>query len=289
MTISAENVKKLRDITQAGMLDCKKALMETNGDFEAAIDFLRKKGKALAATKSGRSTSEGAIALCVEDNKGAIVELNSETDFVARNKDFQEVALNVAKIACESQLDYEKLLATRYLDESQDVKDKVFELVGKIKENISLGKSEVVSVEEGIIASYVHNAYAENLGKIGVLVALDSKISAKDKLKEVGKKVAMHVAAAKPRVLKAEDLTQDDLNREKEIYKEQARSSGKPENIIDKMVEGRIKKFYEEVVLLEQPFIFDTKMKVKEFIESSSKELGDKIEMKNFKLFIVGD
>lgn len=280
MDISSADIKKLRDTTGAGMMDCKKALAETNGDFEAAIDFLRKKGLALAASKSGRVAAEGAVAVHVEGIKGALIELNSETDFVARNPDFQALVKEVATLACNQQCDFETLKT------STDAK--ITELVGTIKENMQLRRSAVLSVSKGVIAAYIHNAYAPDLGKIGVLVALESAAAA-DALYELGKKIAMHIAAIKPKALTIERLSADVVAREKAIFADQARASGRPEEIIQKMIEGRMRKFYEESVLLEQVFVLDGKLTVKEFIAAEAKRLGADIVMKDYAYFILGD
>lgn len=280
MDISSADIKKLRDTTGAGMMDCKKALAETNGDFEAAIDFLRKKGLSLAASKSGRVAAEGAVAVHVDGTKGALIELNSETDFVARNLDFQALVKEIATLACKEQCDFSTLKA------STDAK--VTELVATIKENMQLRRSAVLSVSKGVIASYIHNAYAPDLGKIGVLVALESSAAA-DALYELGKKIAMHIAAIKPKALTVERLPADVVAREKAIFADQARASGRPEEIIQKMIEGRMRKFYEESVLLEQVFVLDGKLTVKEFIAAEGKRLGADIVLKDYAYFILGE
>jgi elongation factor Ts len=280
MDISSADIKKLRDTTGAGMMDCKKALNETKGDFEAAIDFLRKKGLALAASKSGRVAAEGAVAVHVEGAKGALIELNSETDFVARNLEFQSLVKEIATMACLQQCDFETLKV------SADAK--ITELVATIKEHMQLRRSQVLSVSKGVIASYIHNAYAPDLGKIGVLVGLESSAPA-DALQDLGKKIAMHIAAIKPKALTVERLPADIVAREKEIFADQARASGRSEEIIQKMIEGRMRKFYEESVLLEQVFVLDGKLTVKEFIAAEAKRLGMDIEMKDYAYFILGD
>lgn len=278
--MSAEAIKKLRDITGAGMLDCKKALAETNGDFEAAVDFLRKKGLALAASKAGRVAAEGAVALHVMGTKGALIELNSETDFVARNPDFQKVAEEVATLACETQCDFETLKTKTEV--------KITELVATIKENMQLRRSAVLSVDKGIVASYMHNAYAPDLGKIGVLVALESNADMND-LNEVGRKIAMHIAAVKPKALTIDRLPTDLVEREKAIFIDQAKASGRPDDIIQKMVEGRMRKFYEEAVLLEQAFVLDNKLTVKEFIAEKAKTFSTDIILKDYAYFVLGE
>lgn len=288
MSFTAEDVRKLREATQAGMMDCKKALEATNGNYEEAVDYLRKKGLSTAASKAGRVAAEGAIGVCVDGNNASMVEVNAETDFVARNEDFQKVTSDIAKVACKGLHDFEALQAA-HCEDGCTVLDAITNLVAKIKENIQLRRSVVMSIEPGVIASYVHNAYGPNLGKIGVLVAVKSSSTDTEKLNEIGRKVAMHIAAAKPRALVREDVKAEDLAREKAIYEDKARASGKPENVIEKMVEGSIRKFYEEVVLLEQPFVMEPKMTVKEFVASEAKELGSDVEISAFSMFVVGE
>lgn len=280
MDISSATIKKLRDTTGAGMLDCKKALAETKGDFEAAIDFLRKKGLALAASKSGRVAAEGAIAVNVQGQNGALIELNSETDFVARNPDFQAVAAEIALIARVQQGAFSTLKVI--------VEPKITDLIATIKENIILRRGTHLSVIRGVIASYVHNTYVPNLGKIGVLVSLES-IGDEQELYEVGKKIAMHIAATKPKALTVERLPEDVVAREKAIFADQARASGRSEEIVQKMIEGRMRKFYEESVLLEQVFVLDNKLTVKGYIASEEKRLGVEIVLKDYVYFILGD
>jgi len=280
MEISSADIKKLRDSTGAGILDCKKALTETSGDCEAAVDFLRKKGLALAASKASRVAAEGTVAVHVNGLKGALIELNSETDFVARNPDFQSVAKEIATMACDQQCDFDALKTA--------TDTKITELIATIKENMQLRRSAVLSVNQGTIASYIHNAYAPDLGKIGVLVALESLAAAND-LIGVGKKIAMHIAAVKPKALTVDRLPSEVTEREKSIFADQARASGRPEDIIQKMIEGRMRKFYEESVLLEQVFVLDGKLTVKEFIAAEAKRLGTDIELKDYAYFILGD
>lgn len=278
--ISSEDIKKLRDATGAGMMDCKKALAETNGDFEAAVDFLRKKGLALAASKAGRVAAEGAVAVCVDGTKGAVVELNSETDFVARNPDFQNLVKDVARIACNKQCDFDTL--------KNETDAQVTELVATIKENMQLRRSAVVSVNQGVVASYIHNAYGTDVGKIGVLVGLESSADA-EKLRDIGKKIAMHIAATKPKALTVDRLPADVVEREKAIFADQAKASGRPDDIIQKMIDGRLRKFYEEVVLLEQVFVLDGKATVQEFIKNEAQALGTSITLKDYAYFVLGE
>lgn len=272
MAITAADVKALREKTGAGMMDCKKALGETNGDFEQAVDWLRKKGLAAAAKKSGRTAAEGLVAAIVNDEgtRGAVVELNSETDFVARNDKFQDAALAVAKVALDNNAEIDALKATPFPGKSHDVAGEISELIGVIGENINLRRS--AAVDGDIVISYVHNATQPGLGKIGVLVGLKGD---KSKAEEVGKQVAMHIAAVRPESLNVESLDPALVERERAIFTEQARNSGKPENIIEKMIEGRIRKYYGEVVLLEQPFVIDGKTPVKQVLKDAGLEITE--------------
>jgi len=272
-------IKKLREITGCGISDCNKALAECGDDFEKSVDWLRKKGLASAAKKTGRVASEGSVAVYVEGNKASIVEVNSETDFVARNEKFQTFVTKIAKEVLTFGDDIEKFQAAK----DEEVKTQI----GVIGENINIRRIANLSVTSGLIVSYIHNAISANMGKIAVLVAFESAAS-KEKLEEFGRQVAMHIAAAKPEALAISSVDPTKLSRESEILKEQARASGKPESIIDKMIEGRIRKYYEEVVLLEQLFVMDDKVKIKDLIANFSKENGE-TKISAFKLFILGE
>jgi elongation factor Ts len=272
-------IKKLRDITGCGIADCNKALAECGDDFEKSVDWLRKKGLASAAKKTGRVASEGAVAVFVEGNKATIVEVNSETDFVARNEKFQDFVRKVSKEAAAYGDDIAKFQAAK----DEEVKSQI----GVIGENINIRRISNLAVSSGLIVSYVHNAISANIGKIAVLVAFEST-AAKEKLEELGKQIAMHIAAAKPDSLSIQNVDPTKLSRETEILKDQARASGKPESIIDKMIEGRIRKYYEEVVLLEQNFVMDDKLKIKDLLANFSKENGD-TKISAFKLFVLGE
>ncbi|MGE3622336.1 MAG: translation elongation factor Ts [Bdellovibrionales bacterium] len=285
--VTATMVKDLREKTGAGMMDCKKALNEANGDMEAAIDWLRKKGLSAAAKKAGRVAAEGLVAVAATDKKAAIVEVNAETDFVARNEQFQNFALQTAKIALETGADGETL-KTRPYPGSADVQEALTNLIATIGENMNIRRAAQLSVPQGIVASYVHNALAPNLGKIGVLVALESSADA-GKLMELGKQIAMHVAAARPEALAIENVDPKSLERERAIFTEQARASGKPDNIIPKMVEGRIRKYYEEVVLLEQTYVVDGESKIKDVVEKAGKTLGAPVKLINFVRYQLGE
>ncbi len=288
MSITAQMVKELRIKSSAGMMDCKKALSETNGDMDAAVDWLRKKGLATASKKSGRVASEGLIGICIEDNLGSIVEVNSETDFVARNIEFQEYVTSVAKIALKNKGNFDDILKSKYLDFDKSVQEVLTDKIAKIGENMSLRRTEFLSVSNGIIAGYIHNSVNENLGKIGVLISLESNAD-KPALKKLGKELAMHIAATSPSSISVDDLSPDIVERERSVLIEQAMSSGKPEEIAKKMVEGRLKKFYSEVVLLEQTFVMDGETKVIDAINKLSKELGFDIQIKNFTRFNLGE
>jgi elongation factor Ts len=284
--ISASMVKDLRDKTGAGMMDCKAALAETNGDMEAAIDWLRKKGLSKAAKKAGRIAAEGLIGVAAGAGVGALVEVNSETDFVARNDQFKEFVKNAAQLALETEGDVEKLLAKPMAGATVDAVLK--ELVAKIGENMSVRRAVALAVSPGVVATYVHNAAAAELGKIGVLVGLKST-GDQDKLIALGKQIAMHIAATSPLALTPEHLSADVLARERAIYADQARASGKPENIIEKMVEGRMRKFYEESVLLSQVFVIDGETPVGKVVEKAGKDMGAPIEIVGFYRFAVGE
>ncbi len=286
--ISASQVKELREKTGAGMLDCKKALAESGGDIEAAVDWLRKKGLAAAAKKSGRVAAEGLVAVALDGKKAAVIELNAETDFVARNDQFQALAENVAKVTlAKGSADVEAIKAAPY-PSGGTVQEAITSAISTIGENMNLRRAQLLSVKEGFIASYVHSAIREGLGKIGVLVAVETT-STDAKVKDLGKQVAMHVAAAKPDALTREGVDASKLEREKSVLKEQAIASGKPAEIAEKMVEGRIRKFYEEVVLLEQLFVMDGKTKVSDVVAGVAKEVGAPIAITGYALFVLGE
>ncbi len=285
--ITAATVKELRERTGAGMMDCKKALAETGGEMEAAIDWLRAKGLSAAAKKAGRTAAEGLVGVAVEGHRGAIVEVNSETDFVAKNELFQEFVRNVAKLALEHGTDVEALGAVKYPG-GGTVAERLTENIAKIGENQSLRRAAVLEVNEGAVVSYVHNAVTPGLGKIGVLVALESSAPA-ETLQMLGKQIAMHVAAAHPLALSAEDLPADLVERERAIAMEKAKESGKPQNIIEKMVEGGLAKFRKEHALLTQLFVIDNKTPVAEVVASASRDAGTGIELKGFARFQLGE
>ncbi len=286
--ITASMVKDLRDKTGAGMMDCKAALNETNGDMEAAIDWLRTKGLAKAAKKAGRVAAEGLIGVAVDAHAGALVEVNSETDFVARNEEFKAFVKRGAELALEAGGDAEKLLATPVEAGGASVSDTLTALIAKIGENMSVRRAAALAVDPGVVVSYVHNAASPELGKIGVLVALKSSADP-EKLMALGKQIAMHIAATAPIALSPEHVPADVAARERAIYAEQARESGKPENIIEKMVDGRMRKFYEESVLLQQVFVIDGETPVGKVVEKAAKDLGAPIEVAGFLRYAVGE
>ncbi len=285
--VTASMVKDLREKTGAGMMDAKKALTENNGDTEAAVDWLRTKGLAKAAKKSGRTAAEGLVAVATNDNgtTAAVVEINSETDFVARNDVFQSFSRSVAGVALSVSNDAELKVADL---EGKPVEQTLTEMISKIGENMSVRRMDKMSVSNGVVASYVHNAVADNLGKIGVLVALESE-GDQGKLKDLGRQIAMHVAATKPECLDQASVNPELLDRERAVLMEQARASGKPDNIIEKMMEGRIRKYYEEICLMDQKFIMDGEMKVAQVIEAASKDLGTPITLKGYVRFSLGE
>jgi elongation factor Ts len=285
--ISAGMVKDLRDKTGAGMMDCKAALGQTKGDVEAAIDWLRKKGLAKAAKKAGRIAADGLIGVATAKGRGAVVEVNSETDFVARGGEFQSFVGKAAKRALEEEGDLERLLASSF-EGGVTASEALATLVAKIGENMTVRRSAAISVSPGIVASYIHNAVAPDLGKIGVLVALESSADT-EKLSGLGKQLAMHVAAANPLALSIDALAPEVVARERAIYADQARQSGKPENVIEKMIEGRLRKFYEESVFLSQVFVIDGETPVAKVLERAAKDFGAPVRLVGFVRFAVGE
>ncbi len=287
MSVTATMVKELRDKTGAGMMDCKSALTETSGDVEAAVDWLRAKGLSKAAKKAGRVAAEGLIGVASAADRAVMVEVNSETDFVARNADFQKLVAGVAQAALGTDGSLAAVQSAKMADGSK-VEDAIKAAVATIGENMTLRRAAMVSVPSGSVASYVHSAVAPGLGKIGVIVGFKST-GKPDKLAGIGRQVAMHVAAANPLAVRAEELDQGVVARERAVYAEQARDSGKPEAIIEKMVEGRIRKFYEEVVLLSQAFVVDTEKTVAQALKAAEADVGGPIEVTKFEVFRLGE
>ncbi|MBS1015092.1 translation elongation factor Ts [Acetobacter persici] len=270
--ITAALVKELRETTGAGMMDCKKALSESNGEIEGAIDWLRTKGLAAAAKKSGRTAAEGLVAVASEDKKAAMVEVNAETDFVARNEAFQSFVEAVAQVALKVGEDLEAIKAAT-LASGRTVADELTHLIATIGENMSLRRARVLTVPSGVVATYVHGALRPGVGKIGVLAAVEAP-SASDAINQLGRQIGMHVAATRPSALDVSSLDPAEVERERAVLIDQAKDSGKPEAIIEKMIEGRIRKFYEEVVLLEQVWVHDGESRVKKVLEQAGVKLA---------------
>jgi len=286
--ITAALVKDLREKTGAGMMDCKKALGETGGDVDAAVDWLRKKGLSAAAKKAGRVAAEGLIAFAIKDNMGALVELNAETDFVARNTQFQGIAAGVAQVALQAGDDVAKLEATAFPGTGRSVKDEITNAIATIGENMTLRRARRLTVDGGVMVGYMHSALGDGIGKLGVLVALKSS-APRDKLEPLGKQLAMHIAATNPQSLTVKDLDPAAVDRERAVLTDQAATSGKPAEIIAKMVEGRVRKFYQEVVLVEQTFVIDGETPVGKAIEKYAKEIGAPIELVAFARYQLGE
>ena len=286
--ITAALVKELRDKTGAGMMDCKNALVETNGNIEESVDWLRKKGISGAEKKSARTAADGVVTVSVSENAAALVEINSETDFVSRNPDFQKFAKNVSSIALNSGSNLDELKNAKYLDSGKTVKDALTDLIGLIGENIVIRRTVLFNSSKNILSSYIHGQIDEGLGKIGVILSIESNGDV-EKIKELGKKLAMHIAASKPVAISSKDVDPSIIDRERKILIEQAKDSGKPDNIIEKMVEGRISKFFSEITLLDQTWVMDGESKVSKVIENIEKEISCNIVIKDFKYFILGE
>ena len=287
MNVTAALVKELREKSGAGMMDCKKALDETNGDIDAAVDWLRTKGLAAAAKKSGRVAAEGLVGVAVAGTKGAVVELNAETDFVARNKSFQSFVSSLAVLALEAK-DLDALKSCDFPGTGRTVADELTHQIATIGENMSLRRMHVLEVLDGAIVPYVHNATAEGLGRIGVLVSLESTVD-EATLGTLGKQIAMHIAATSPVSLSVEDLDAETVARERDVLIEQAKSSGKPQEIAEKIVVGRMKKYYQEVVLLEQTSVIDGETRIADVVANAGKEAGANITLTAFVRFNLGE
>jgi elongation factor Ts len=286
--VTAALVKELREKTGAGMMDCKRALGDSAGNIEEAIDWLRKKGLAAAAKKAGRVAAEGLIGLATKGAVGAVVEVNSETDFVARNKDFQAFVRILSELVVQTGDGIEALSGTPFPGTGRTVDAELTYLISTIGENLVLRRSQRLAVGEGLVCSYVHNALGPGIGKIGVIVGLASTAPG-DRLAALGKQLAMHVAAASPLYLDIAAVPQAALDRERDILREQARTSGKPESIVDKMVDGRLRKYYEEVVLLEQIFVVDQETRIAKVVENAAKDAGAPIRVTGFVRFALGE
>ena len=288
MEITAAMVKQLRDSTGVGMMDCKKALAETNGDMDAAIDWLRTRGLAKAAKKADRVAAEGLVGVITAGTKAAAVEVNSETDFVARNEQFQNIVEAVSKLALDADGDVVKLGEMPFPGTGHSVSAELTEAIAKIGENMNLRRTETVSVNDGVVESYVHNAVKPGMGKIGILVALEST-GDKAALSALGKQLAMHIAAAQPQAISPDELDQEVVARERAIILEQVKESGKPADIAEKMVEGRMRKYFEEVTLLSQVFVIDGETKVGDAIKNAEKDVGAPIKLTKFVRYALGE
>lgn len=288
--ITASMVKDLRDKTGAGMMDCKQALSETSGDMEAAIDLLRTKGLAKAAKKSGRIAADGLVGVTVsaDGKKAAAVEVNSETDFVARNEQFQKLVQTTAILALETGSDRDALMKSIVPEANVTLEDHLTNMVATIGENMTIRRAVDLAVKDGVVSSYIHSQAAPGAGKIGVLVALEST-GDQSKLEALGKQIAMHVAAANPIALDKDSISPDLIERERGVLMEQARESGKPEEIISKMVEGRLRKYFEEVALLSQVFVIDNENRIEKVLEQKSKEIGAPIKITGFIRYELGE
>ncbi len=289
-TISAALVKQLRDRSGAGMMDCKKALVETAGDMEAAVDWLRTRGLAAAAKKAGRVAAEGLVATAVsqDGHRGAVVEVNAETDFVARNETFQEFVHHTANLALDSDGDVEALAGTLWPGSSVTVQDRLADLVATIGENLQIRRSHVLGVTHGSVAHYVHAATAPGMGRIAVIVALEST-GDRDVLHDAGRKLAMHIAASRPEAVTTDSLDPALVTRERGVLTEQARESGKPEPIVERMVEGRLRKFFQDVVLMEQVYVIDGESQVKKVMDDLARDLGTSVEVTGFVRYTLGE
>ncbi len=288
MALSASTIKELREKSGAGMMDCKKALTETDGNMEEAIDWLRKQGLSAVAKKSGRVAAEGLIGVTINNNSGAMVEINSETDFVARNELFQNFVKTCSTLVLSSKNDIEALQKLPFPNSDRTVNQELANNIATIGENMNIRRAEYLEVSEGMLVSYVHNNVADGLGRLGVLVALESKAE-KNNLLETGKQVAMHIAATSPKSLNIEDLDPQIVEREREVLIDQAMASGKPKEIAEKMVQGRMNKFYQEVVLNEQVSVVDGETKIKDLIKKLSADINHDVKIKGFKILKLGD
>jgi elongation factor Ts len=284
--ITASMVKELRDSTGAGMMDCKAALNESGGNIEAAVDWLRKKGLSKAAKKAGRVAAEGLIGVAVKGTKGVVVEVNSETDFVARNDLFQGLVKMIADVALDAGTNVEKILAAKA--GSITVADSIADTIAKIGENMTLRRAAEISVGKGVVGTYVHSSVVDGLGKIGVLVGLESAGKA-DELKAFGRQLAMHVASANPLAIDPSGLDPATVAREKNVLAEKFKAQGKPANVIEKIVESGLKTYYKEVCLLEQSFIFDDKKSVAQAVKESESKIGAPVKVTGFVRYALGE
>ena len=288
MALSASMVKELREKSGAGMMDCKKALIETDGILEDAVDWLRKQGLSAVAKKSNRVAAEGLIGITIKDNSGAMIEINSETDFVARNELFQNFVKTCSELVLSSKNDIDALQNLPFPNANRSVNEELINNIATIGENMNIRRAEYLEVSKGVLISYVHNSVAEGLGRLGVLVALETGVQNND-IKEIGKQIAMHIAATSPKSLNIEDLDPEVVERERQVLIDQAMSSGKPKEIAEKMVQGRMHKFFQEVVLNEQVSVIDGETKIKDLIKRTSLEFKTEIKIKGFKVLKLGE
>ena len=288
MTLSASMVKELREKSGAGMMDCKKALVESNGNMEDAIDWLRKQGLSAIAKKSSRIAAEGLIGISTNGLQGAIVEINSETDFVARNELFQNFVKKCSNLALTNKSDINSLKDLHFPGTDRSVYQELGNNIATIGENMNIRRVEYLEVSEGILVSYIHNKITEDLGKLGVIVAIETQAK-ESLLLDVGKQIAMHIAATSPKAINIDDLDSDLVNREREVLIDQAMSSGKPKEIAEKIVQGRLQKFFQEVVLNEQISVIDGETKIKDIIKKLSNDLGAEVRIKDYKIFKLGE
>ena len=288
MNLNANLIKELREKCGAGIVDCKNALLQNDNDVDKSIDWLRKKGLSVAAKKSGRVAAEGLVGVNISKNQACLIEINSETDFVSRNEQFQKFVSDCSKIALTSNGDLGSLLKSKFIEGDNTVEDELTKNIATIGENLNIRRIEKISLDEpGLIVSYVHNSVSENLGKIAVILSLKSNAD-QNSLDKIGKKLAMHIAASNPISLNLDNLDPKIIDKEKQVLLEQAISSGKPKDIAEKIVEGRVRKFCEEVVLLEQTFVIDGKSKIKDVLKQYSNQLGAEVSIDTFKMLILG-
>ena len=288
--ISVSAIKKLRELTGAGFLDCKEALDKSEADTDKAINYLRKKGVSTAQKRVEREAKEGLIAISIDNSnkQASIIEINSETDFVARNNDFQNFVSNLSKINLNQKGDLEKVIKCEYADTKDKVSDTLTNLISKIGENITIRRGNYININDGYVGSYVHNVEKDEMGKIGVLISVRTDIDI-SKINVFLKKICMHIAAVNPISISSSDIDAEVLRKEKEFQLEEIKKTGKEQSIQGKMLEGKINKYFNEVVLLEQKFVMDNNIKIKQFIENSSKELNGSIQIKKFVRFKVGE
>ena len=290
--VSPTDIKKLRDQTGAGFMDCKKALEESNSDIDLAVEWLRKKGVSSAEKKSSRQANEGLIAIDSNDNEASIIEINSETDFVARNSDFQEFVSEISKINFKNKGNLEKILNENYKTSKIAVSEALSNLISKIGEKITLSRTDYLNSKDGFVGSYLHNIEKDNMGKIGVIISTKTNANSQNDLNDFLKKISMHIAATNPLSLNIEDLNDDHIKKEREIQLEKFKSENsdkKDENMINKIIDGKMKKYYNEVVLMEQNFVIDDKMKISEYIEQVKKDLNVDIHLEKFIRYKIGE